>query len=126
MSLSHHRGMRWTRVAWFALLFLLVSCSKPDPTLILGNWRAESFTIDSLKLPIAPSFEVTRNEMILKSPDGVPFQKLPLAAIRAEDTTIEIEFRDGFGVALVFIVDSRDRIRFKVPLMPFDIAYRRN
>ena len=57
--------MKWARSTGLVLLLLLVACSKPDPTIILGNWRAESFTIDSLKLPIAPSFEVTRNEMIL-------------------------------------------------------------
>lgn len=122
-----HRNWRinWARLVGFALLVCLVSCSKPDPTVILGNWRAESFTIDSLKLPIAPSFEVTRNEMILKAPDGVPFQRLALAMIRAEGQNVELEFRDGFGVSLVFIVDSKDRIRFKVPLMPLDIAYKR-
>ncbi len=125
--MSAHRfwQVNWARLAGLTLLVCLVSCSKPDPTVILGNWRAESFTIDSLKLPIAPSFEVTRNEMILKSPDGVPFQRLALATIRAEGQNVELEFRDGFGVALVFIVDSRDRIRFKVPLMPLDIAYKR-
>ena len=62
-------GMNLTRFWGLALILLLVACSaKPDPTIILGNWRAESFTIDSLKLPIAPSFEVTRNDLILKSP----------------------------------------------------------
>lgn len=106
-------------------LLMLVGCSKPDPTLIIGNWQAESFAIDSLKLPIAPNFEVTRNELVLKSPSGVPFQKLPLAAIKAQGETVELEFQDGFGVSLVFAVDSRDRIRFKVPVIGFDIVYSR-
>ena len=117
--------MKWARSTGLVLLLLLVACSKPDPTIILGNWRAESFAIDSLKLPIAPSFEVTRNEMILKSPSGEVLQKLPLAAIKAEGQTIELEFRDGLGVAIVFIVESRDRIRFKVPLVGLTIAYNR-
>ena len=117
--------MKWARIGGLALLLLLVACSRPDPTVILGNWRAESFAIDSLKLPIAPSFEVTRNVMILKSPTGEPFQTLPLVAIKAEGQTIELEFRDGLGVAIVFIVDSRDRVRFKVPLVGYTIAYSR-
>ena len=118
--------MKWTRIAGLALSVLLIGCStKPDPTVILGNWRAESFTIDSLNLPIAPSFEVTRNEMILKSPDGVPLQKLILSSIKAKDQTIELEFRDGLGVSVTFIVDSKDHIQFKVPLVGFTIAYNR-
>lgn len=117
--------MKWFRVTAIALLVLLVGCSKPDPTVILGNWRAESFKLDSLNLPIAPSFEVTRNELILKAPDGTLIQKLPLAAIKAEGKTIEIEFRDGLGVSLTFNVDSRDRISFKVPLIGYLITYNR-
>lgn len=118
--------MKWVRITGMVLLVLLVGCStKPDPTVILGNWRAESFTIDSLKLPIAPGFEVTRNEMILKSPDGTPLQKLLLSSIKAESQTIELEFRDGVGASVVFIVDSKDRIRFKVPLVGFTITYNR-
>lgn len=117
--------MKWVRISGLALLLSLIACSSPDPTVILGNWRAESYTIDSLKLPIAPSFEVTRNEMILKSPDGVPFQRLALAAIKAEGKTVELEFRSGVGVSIVFVVDSRDRIRFIVPLVGFTVAYNR-
>ncbi len=92
---------------------------------VLGSWRAESFTIDSLKLPIAPSFEVARNEMILKSPDGVPFQKLSLSSIKAEGQTIELEFRNGLGVSVEFVVDSRNRIHFTIPLAGFTIVYNR-
>ena len=117
--------MKWARIAGLTLLLLLVACSNPDPTVILGNWRAESFTIDSLKLPIAPSFEVTRNEMILKSPDGVPLRNIALAAIKAEGKTIELEFRDGLGVSIVFNVESHDRVLFKVPVVGFTVAYKR-
>lgn len=95
---------------------ILGACSKPDPSVILGNWRADSFRFDGLKLPIAPNLEVTQNELILRSRSGVPIQKLPLAAIRADDQTIELEFQNGFGVGVEFVVDSKDQIRFKVPL----------
>lgn len=115
----------YSTVLALMVMLSLSGCGKPDPTVILGNWRAESFKLESLKLPIAPSFEVTRNELILKSPDGVPFQKLPLAAIRAKGQTIELEFQNGFGVSVEFVVDSRDRVHFKVPLTIFDIAYDR-
>lgn len=118
--------MKIRSVLCLVFISLLGACSKPDPAIILGNWRAESFRFEGLKLPIAPSFEVTQNELILKSPDGVPFQKLPLSVIRATGQTIELEFQNGFGVGVEFVVDSRDRIHFKVPLMPFDIAYNRS
>jgi hypothetical protein len=117
--------VKFVRLAGLVLLAILLGCSKPDPTIILGNWRAESFKLEGVKLPIAPSFEVTRNEMILKSPDGVPFQKLPLAAIKADNHEIELEFRNGFGVSLVFVVDSRDRVRFKIPMTGLHVAFDR-
>lgn len=108
-----------------ALAALLAGCAKPDPSIILGNWRAESLGFQGLKLPIAPGFEVTRNEMILKTSDGVPFQRLALAEIRADGKTIELEFRDGLGVSLVFVVESKDRLLFKVPMTPLQIAFDR-
>ena len=125
MSFGIYRKTGWGLVAALSLLLLFTGCTKPDATVILGNWRAESFAINSLRLPIAPSFEMTRNEMILKSPDGATLQKLPLSGIRAQGKNIEIKFRDGFGVSLVFIVESSDTVRFKVPLTLFDIVYKR-
>jgi hypothetical protein len=104
---------------------LLVGCAKPDPTIILGKWRAESFKVDSLLLPIAPSFEVTRNELVLMTPNGEAPRKLPLSAIRAKEQSIELEFRDGYGVGIQFIVESKDRVHFIVPLASFDIVYNR-
>ena len=117
--------MRWLYIFVFALVLAIAGCSKPDPTIILGSWRAQSFQLESLKLPISPSFEVTRNELILKSPDGVLVQKIPLNAIRAEGKNIELEFKNGFGVSVEFIVESRDRIHFIVPIVAFDVAYDR-
>lgn len=113
---------------WFMAVLvvtLLAGCLKPDPTVIIGNWRAESFAVDSFKLPIAPNFEVTRNEMVLKSPDGAVLKRLPLSAIRAVGDTIELEFVDGFGMALVFVVEDRNALRFKVPMVPLTITFRR-
>ncbi len=109
----------------FALLLLMLAgCfNRPDPTVILGNWRAETFKFDSVGLPIAPNIQVTRNEMVLKSPDGVPFKRLPLASIRAEGETIELEFREGFGVSVVFVVDSSEHIRFKIPMVGITVAF---
>jgi len=117
--------MKWFRLFGLFFAFILVACSKPDPSVILGSWRAESFKLDSINLPIAPHFEMTRNELILKSPDGAILQKIPLAALRARDNIIEVELKDGFGISFEFLVESRDRIQFKVPLMPFSIVYNR-
>lgn len=117
--------MKWLRIILIALLAMLVACAKPDPSVILGNWRTESFKLDSLNLPIAPNFEVTRNELILKSPDSTILEKLPLAALRAKDKSIEIEFKNGLGVSIEFLVDTKDRVRLKVPFMPIDIVYNR-
>ncbi len=118
-------AMKWFRLIGLIVTIALVACSKPDPTILIGNWRAESFKLESINLPIAPSFEMTRNELILKSPDGTVIQKLPLAAMRAQEKTIEVEFKNGLGVSIEFIIDSKDRIRFKVPLTPLDIIYNR-
>jgi len=116
-----------SRLAALALMLVafLAGCGRPDPTLILGKWRAESFVVEGLKLPIAPNIEVTRSELILRTPEGKPFQRLPISAIAAEGDRIELEFRDAFGVGLVFTVESKDRIRFGVPLTPMNVIYLR-
>lgn len=104
---------------------LLAACSKPDPSIAFGRWRAEPFALDSLKLPISPNLEVTPTDLILQAPDGQPLQRLPLAGIRAERDLIELELRDAMGVSLEFKVESRDRLRFRVPLVGFDVIYNR-
>ncbi len=112
---------RW----WFAIavICILAACSKPDPSLILGQWKADSFAFDSLKVPIAPNIEITRNQLILKTPDGTPIQVLALAAIRADRDNIELEIEDALGVSLVFSIESPNRIHFQVPFIGADIAY---
>ncbi|MCA0325795.1 MAG: hypothetical protein LCH89_09360 [Proteobacteria bacterium] len=102
---------------------MLWACAKPDPTVILGNWKADAFAIDSLKVPIAPNIEVTRNQLILKTPDGLALQALSLSAIRAERNTIELEIKDALGVSLVFTIENPGRIHFKVPFVNRDIAF---
>lgn len=119
------RATRGLRRCVVVAALALAACSRPDPTIILGSWRAEGLLLGSLKLPIGPDFEVTRNDLILKSPDGTVMQRVALAAIRAQGDTIELEFRDGFGAAVVFAVDTRDRIRFRVPLLGTEIPFRR-
>lgn len=117
--------MKFFSIIGTVLALLLVGCSKPDPTIILGTWRAESFKLDSLNLPIAPNFEVTRNEMILKLPDGTSIQRLQLASITADKQSIALEFKDGMGVSIEFDVVTKDRIHFRVPLLGFPITYNR-
>lgn len=120
------RLMTCARISVFAIAMMLCGCVEPDPTLIIGRWRAETFKLESVKLPIAPNFEITRNELILKSPDNVPFKKLPLSAIRAQGQTIELEFQNGFGIGLEFVIETRDRIHIKIPFTPIDIAFDRS
>jgi hypothetical protein len=114
---------RHRQLAGLILALLLAGCSRPDPTVILGNWKADSFAIEGLKVPIAPNFEVTRNQLILKSPDGTPVQALALAQIRAESDKIELEFKDGLGISLEFTVERADRVHFKMPFIGTNIAY---
>jgi hypothetical protein len=102
---------------------VLFGCAKPDPTVILGKWKADSFAFDSLKFPLAPNIEVTRNELLLLSPDGSLIQALPLAQIRAEKDTVEIELKDALGISLIFKVESANRVHFRVPVIGADLAY---
>lgn len=102
---------------------MLIACSKPDPTIILGKWKADSFANESLKIPIAPNIEVTRNQLILRTPDGTSIQSLALSAIRAEKDSIELEVKDALGISLIFTVESPSRIHFKVPFVGADITY---
>jgi hypothetical protein len=114
---------RFTSIALLSLCGWLASCSQPDPTIILGKWKADAFALEGLRIPLAPDFEVTRSQLILRSPDGTALQSLALARITAAGDTIELEFKDGLGISLAFTVERSDRVHFKVPLLGTDIAY---
>lgn len=105
---------------------MLAACSKPDPTVILGKWKADSFALDSLKIPLAPNIEVTRSQLILEAPDGSHLQAFDLSAIRADKDGIELELKDGLGMSLAFKVESASRIHFRVPFVGTDIAFSKN
>lgn len=96
---------------------------QTDPRLILGRWKSDGIDFESLHLPLSPDIEVTRNHLILKSPDGSTLKALELAAIRAERDSISLELRDAGGVALKFTVESDQRIHFRVPFVGTDIAF---
>ena len=118
-------ALRHSYVLLFVVGLALAGCSKPDPTVIIGSWKAESFAFESLRVPLAPNLEITRNHLILKSPDGTLIQKLALASIQAKKDRIELELKDGFVVSLEFTLENADRVHFKVPLIGTDIAFVR-
>lgn len=107
------------------LAVMVTACSKPDPSLILGSWRAESFAFESLKLPLTANFEVTRNNLILKTEDGAPVQEFPLSKIRAEGDTIELELKGGLGISLKFTVEDTNSIYFKIPIIGTKVIFKR-
>lgn len=106
-----------------ALATWVSGCSRPDPTVILGKWKAENYPFEGLKIPLAPNIEVTRNDLLLVNPDGVPFQRFPLSAIKAEGHEIDLELSGFAGIALAFKVENSERIHFRVPIIGSDIAF---
>ena len=91
------------RIGLFLVMVLVAwgsGCSRPDPTVILGKWKAESYPFEGLKIPLAPNIKVTRNELVLLNPDGMPFQRFQLSAIKAEGDEIDLEL-SGFAGAKV-------------------------
>lgn len=104
---------------------ILIACSKPDPTIILGNWRTDSFVLESLKLPLAANFEVTRSRLILKTDQGATVQEFPLSRIRAEGDKIELEFQGGLGLSLEFTVEDSNNIYFKIPFIGTKVIFKK-
>ena len=109
----------------FSLLVLVGGCTRPDPTIALGKWRAEAYQFGGFKIPIPADFEVTRSEVRWLSPTGEVLQSLPLEAIRATKDTIELDVKDGYGVGFKFAIETRDRLVFVVPVIGKTVTFLR-
>ena len=114
------------RIGLFLVMVLVAwgnNYNHPNPTIILRKWKAKTYPFEGLKIPLAPNIEVTRNELVLLNPDGMPFQRFQLSAIKAEGDEIDLELSGFAGVALAFKVENSERIHFRVPIIGSDIAF---
>jgi hypothetical protein len=98
----------------------VTACGRnADPKIIEGHWVAESFRIQSLKLPIGPDLFISRDSFGL----GSGLEPVELIGIEADGSEVTLKTKFGFDV--VFYVENKDRMYFTVPFVGDRIYYRR-
>lgn len=108
-----------TRVAPAVLaLALLMACSKPDSSSILGHWRAERFAAQGISVPMGPEFEVTQHAV--RSPGGDI--EIPISAITAKGDDVTVEGPMSLGLSFHF--EEPNRISVDLPIVG-KLYYRR-
>lgn len=89
---------------------LLVACSRPDKSSIVGHWRAERETFFSVHLPVGP--DIVINDRSISVPGTGA--SIPLSSIGQRGDEIILEMPYGVGVSFYF--DGPDRIYFNAPM----------
>jgi hypothetical protein len=92
-------------------------CAREDGSAILGKWRAERLEVMSLKLPVSPELDITRNNVA--AGNGI---NIPVAAITQKGNEVTLDTDSMIG--MTFFFEGTDRMYLKVPVMG-KIYYRR-
>lgn len=113
--------MRIVLLARQALLIVLglalAGCAREDGKQIIGKWRAERMEVMSLKLPLGPQIEITR-EALMAGP-GIA---IPIVDITQDGDEVTLETEALIGMTFHFV--EADRIYFELPMVG-RLYYRR-
>lgn len=104
-----------------AVAAALAACAKQDGSILLGQWHAERFDVEGLKLPIGPDLAIARDKLSTGNGDlGVT-----VTAIEQEGDEVVLDVSGGIG--LTFHMIDADRMYVQIPFIPVlnRIYYRR-
>jgi len=93
-----------------AIGFALAGCAKEDGSRIIGKWRAERMEVMSLKVPIGPHIEITREA--LTAGTGIT---IPIVDITQDGDKVTLETDALIGMTFHFV--EADRIYFELPVV---------
>ena len=116
------RDLCMRAVYWLFLVASIAAAAgcggyRPAPDTIQGAWRAESFDLRGLKLPISPEIEFTSNSM------NTAGQALRIERIELKGPEVTVYFPTNVG--LTFAFESKDRMFFALPFIDYRIYYNR-
>lgn len=93
-----------------ALGFALAGCAREDGNRIIGKWRAERMEVMSLKLPLGPHIEITREALT-----AGPGIAIPIVGITQDGDEVTLETDALIGMTFRFV--DADRIYFELPVV---------
>jgi hypothetical protein len=97
--------------------FAIAGCAREDGSRIIGKWRAERVAVASLKLPLGPELEITRNKLVAGSDVSIP-----IAAIMQDGDEVTLDTHSLIGMTFYFV--GADRIYLDLPVVG-RLYYRR-
>ena len=108
------------------LFFLLIAgCTSSEEQRIqkehiYGNWEAESYDLDGLKIPLGAKIEVAPNKLNFIAGDSK--QEFQLSSITLEDEDqVVLSIKNGIGIT--FHMLSPKKMYFQIPIIGTKIIY---
>jgi hypothetical protein len=113
------------RALWILCLLLMVGCtSSEEPRIkkehIYGNWKAESYDLDGLKIPLGAEIEVSAKKMLVIAGDSKQEFVLSDISLDAEDQVV-VSIENGIGIT--FHMLSPKKMYFQIPIIGTKIIY---
>ncbi len=114
------RNRLFASLVWLLILIApLGACTTfpLEPASLKGRWRAESFNLQGLKLPLGPELSITEHALAAGG------ETLGIDRIEQKDREVTAYLKSGLGLTFVFV--NPDRMYFALPLIGYRIYYRR-
>lgn len=111
---------------WYVFLFILISgCSlTEEPKIkkehIYGYWKAESYDLDGLKIPLGAKIEVSPNNLLVIAGDSQQAFELNDISLEDDDQVV-VSIKNGIGIT--FHMLSPKKMYFQIPIIGTKIIY---
>jgi len=90
---------------------------RPDPQTLLGRWRAESFDLHGLKVPLGPILDVRQDALVVSG------ESFPIERFEVDGKEVTAWLSSGIGLSFIF--ENPNRVYFSIPLLGYRIYYNR-
>ena len=113
------------KALWILCLILMAGCtSSEEPRIkkehIYGSWKAESYDLDGLKIPLGAKIEVTANQLNVVAGDSKQAFKLSSILLEEQDQVV-VSIENGIGIT--FHMLSPRKMYFQIPIIGTKIIY---
>lgn len=116
------------KLLYIFCLLVMVGCSASDEQKIkkesiYGDWKAESYDLDGIKIPIGAAFEVTPKKLTMITGDSKQTFNLSKIDIEPEDKII-LNIENGIGIT--FHMVTPNKLYFQIPFIGTKIFYNKS